>query len=203
MELITYPARPMAGGRLGLVPKPNVHLWSAKLNGWRAPVHTPTGTMWNRHGQQLTIADEFTDALETLSCCRIPWLDCEALERRHHIGQGTLIVLDQIVPDLPATERHHQLIEEAVRLGWPILRIGDRPEPNRVYLLHQVAMSETARTGKLELDFRWRQMQTLNRDWGAEFYEGLVAKRADSPYPIQLRDPNAHCPWWVKHRWRW
>ena len=72
MDLITYPARPMAGGRLGLVPKPNVHLWSAKLNGWRAPVHTPTGTMWNRHGQQLTIADEFTDALNALSCCRIP-----------------------------------------------------------------------------------------------------------------------------------
>jgi hypothetical protein len=69
--------------------------------------------MWNRHGQQLTIADEFTDALEASSCCRIPWLDCEALERRHHIGQGTLIVLDQIVPDLKATERHHQLIEEA------------------------------------------------------------------------------------------
>ena len=72
MKLISYPARPLAGGRLGLVPKPNVHLWSAKLNGWRAPVHTPTGTMWNRHGQQLTIADEFTDALNALSCCRIP-----------------------------------------------------------------------------------------------------------------------------------
>ena len=38
---------------------------------------------------------------------------------------------------------------------------------------------------------------------GAEFYEGFVAKRADSRYPFQLRDPEAHCPWWVKHRWAW
>lgn len=203
MQLISYPARPLAGGRLGLVPKPNVHLWSAKLNGWRAPIHTPTGTMWNRHGQELTIADEFSDALNALSCCRIPWLDCEALERRHHIGQGTLIVLDQIVPDLPANERHRQLLGESVRLGWPLLRVGDRPEPNRVYLLHQTAMSETARTGRLELHSLWGQMQAINWDWGAEFYEGLVAKRADSRYPIQLRDPDSHCPWWVKHRWTW
>ena len=112
-------------------------------------------------------------------------------------------MLDQIVPDLKATERHHQLIEEAVRLDWPILRIGERPEPNRVYLLNQTAMSETARTGKLELNSLWCQMQTLNQQWDAEFYEGFVAKRSDSVYPIQLRDPNAHCPWWVKHRWRW
>ena len=89
-------------------------------------------------------------------------------------------MLDQIVPDLKATERHHQLIEESVRLGWLILRIGDRPEPNRVCLLNQTAMSETARTGKLELNSLWCQMQTLNQQWGAEFYEGFVAKRSDS-----------------------
>jgi hypothetical protein len=45
MELITYPARPMAGGRLGLVPKPNVHLWSAKLNGWPAYFTIPAASV--------------------------------------------------------------------------------------------------------------------------------------------------------------
>jgi hypothetical protein len=102
MNLITFPARPMTGGRLGLLPKPRLHLWSNKLNGWRAPVHTPTGTMWNRHGKELSIAEEFSEALESLSCFRLPWLDCEAMERRHAIGRGSLIVLDLITPDMPA-----------------------------------------------------------------------------------------------------
>ena len=49
--LITFPARPIQGGRLDLAP-PKRGLWFAepKLNGWRALIHTPTGTMWNRHG---------------------------------------------------------------------------------------------------------------------------------------------------------
>ena len=60
MEPITYPARPLSGGRFGLVPKQPVYLWSDKLNGWRAPVHVPTGTMFNRQGEELSIAGEFT-----------------------------------------------------------------------------------------------------------------------------------------------
>ena len=39
MQPITYPARPLSGGRFGLVPKSRPHLWSHKLNGWRALVH--------------------------------------------------------------------------------------------------------------------------------------------------------------------
>ena len=66
--LITYPARPIQGGRLELAP-PKRGLWYAepKLNGWRALIHTPTGTMWNRHGAMLTIADCFRPALAALA----------------------------------------------------------------------------------------------------------------------------------------
>lgn len=67
----------------------------------------------------------------------------------------------------------------------------------------QNALDETDSTSQRRLDDDWHWMQTLNQEWGAEFYEGFVAKRADSAYPIQLRDPEAHCPWWVKHRWVW
>ena len=56
-------------------------------------------------------------------------------------------------------------------------------------------------SGKAALSVMWAEMQRLNQEWRAEFYEGLVAKREDSPYPIQLRDPDSHCPYWVKHRW--
>ena len=87
-SLITYPARPIQGGRLELAP-PKRGLWYAepKLNGWRALIHTPTGTMWNRHGALLTIADCFRPALAALAKLAprgLVWADCEALERRHN-----------------------------------------------------------------------------------------------------------------------
>ena len=65
---ITFPARPINGGRLELAP-PKRGLWYAepKLNGWRALIHTPTGTMWNRHGDLLTIAECFQPALAALA----------------------------------------------------------------------------------------------------------------------------------------
>src|SRR5437762_1954140 len=101
----TYPARPINGGPLDKAP-PKFGEWyyEPKYNGWRALVHVPTGTMFNRKGERLSIQKEFTGAIEELQeinhqVCRIEWLDCEALERRHNIGRGMLIVLD--LPDEP------------------------------------------------------------------------------------------------------
>jgi len=98
----TFPARPIRGGKLELAPKKS-GIWFAepKYNGWRALVHTPTGAMWNRHGQRLTIEREFAKALAALRALAesgLVWADCEALERRHQIGRGSLVVLDWI-PD--------------------------------------------------------------------------------------------------------
>ena len=91
--LLTFPARPIQGGRLELAP-PKRGLWFAepKLNGRRALIHTPSGTMWNRHGALLTIADCFRPALGALAKLAgrgLVWADCEALERRHNLGRGT------------------------------------------------------------------------------------------------------------------
>ena len=48
-SLISYPARPIQGGKLDRAPK-KIGLWYAqpKYNGWRAVVHCPTGAMWSR-----------------------------------------------------------------------------------------------------------------------------------------------------------
>ena len=202
-NFISYPARPLNGGRFGLVSKKAVHLWSMKLNGWRAVVHTPSGTMFNRQGQNLTIAEEFSEALDDLSRSRIEWLDCEALERRHNIGRGCLIILDAIVPDMKARERYSVLLGEADNWLWPMLHIEEKPQENRVYLCKQTAMSDASNTCKLVLTHWWGWMQRVNQEWGAAFYEGFVAKRADSAYPIQLRSSEAECPFWIKHRWAW
>ncbi len=104
--LLAFPARPIQGGRLELAP-PKRGLWFAepKLNGWRTLIHTPTGTMWNRHGTLLTIADCFRPALGALAKLAdrgLVWADCEALERRHNLGRGTLVVLDVILSGSPS-----------------------------------------------------------------------------------------------------
>jgi len=49
----------------------------------------------------------------------------------------------------------------------------------------------------------WGSLQLANGFLACDFYEGLVAKRGDSPYPIQLRSPDEEFSGWVKHRWRW
>jgi len=117
--LITYPARPIQGGRLELAP-PKRGLWYAepKLNGWRTLIHTPTGTMWNRQGSLLTIADCFRPALAALAKLAtrgLVWADCEALERRHNLGRGTLVVLD-VVPEsgTPCYEQRRAMLETII-----------------------------------------------------------------------------------------
>jgi len=85
----TYPARPISGGPLErALPKPGDWCYEPKYNGWRALVHAPTGTMFNRHGQPLNIAALFGSALKHLRTVRllidgvpVEWFDCEALCR--------------------------------------------------------------------------------------------------------------------------
>src|SRR4051812_38594799 len=130
--LITFPARPVQGGRLELAP-PKRGLWYAepKLNGWRALIHTPSGTMWNRHGTFLTIADCFRPALgelRTLAECGLVWADCEVLERRHNLGRGTLIVLDLVpVSGSPSYVERRTLLESLLETA-PVF-VGIEPGP--------------------------------------------------------------------------
>src|SRR5678816_3819971 len=102
----TYPARPVNGGPFPKArPKPGGELqwvYEPKYDGWRALVHVPTGTMVNRHGQELTIANDFRAALDairtTLDAEAFKWVDCEGLQRRHDFGQSSLIVFD-VIPE--------------------------------------------------------------------------------------------------------
>jgi hypothetical protein len=57
--------------------------------------------MFNRYGQPLSIAAEFGRALKRLRAVAllaegraVEWFDCEALDRRHALGRGTLLVFD-------------------------------------------------------------------------------------------------------------
>ena len=199
--LITYPARPIQGGRLELAP-PKRGLWYAepKLNGWRALIHTPTGTMWNRHGALLTIADCFRPALAALTKLApsgLVWADCEALERRHNLGRGTLVVLD-VVPELgtPSYEQRRAIMESLLPCDAVFAGDTTRGVPiNAVRLAPTVRVESHANA----LAF-YHRLREANRRLGCDFFEGIVMKRAESAYPMQLRSATEECCGWVKHR---
>ena len=198
--LYTYPARPLNGGPLDKArPKRGTWATEPKGNGWRALVHVPSGAMFNRQGRLLSIAPEFESALEilraTLDAEAFKWVDCECFDRRHAIGRGTLIVLD-VIPE-PIAYRDQTAPDYTERRSWltplpvprSLIEIGTRT----VYLTPSTL--ENPQT-------MWDVARAANRYFGAIVYEGIVMKRVDSLYPIQLRNPEECTPAWVKHRWR-
>ena len=209
LELITRPeiiappwfaARPVNGGPLNLAqPKRGDWDYESKINGWRTWVHVPTGTMFNRHNQRLSIEGQFTSALrilrEVFACFpatdgwnQREWADCEGLERRHNLGKGSLIVLDIPNHPLPYTARN-----DFLQLWFPPLNLdGHACGPNEVRCLRRYRDPFPL----------WQALRAENQRLGVEFYEGVVAKRCDSVYPTQRHSPDAEYTLWMKHRWR-
>lgn len=189
----TYPARPMSGGSFDKSPliPPGEWCYTPKLNGWRVLVDSNYGTMWNRKGERLSIEDEFRDALQDLCefgvLAGIEWWDCEALERRHNIGKGSLIVLDYIATGVPFSER-------ASFVSCYIPELDLSPSVQEFPTVSQVPLVDPG---------CWNDLKQINKSLGCDFYEGLVAKRANSPYPIQLTSPEAVATSWIKYRWHW
>lgn len=198
--LITYPARPIQGGRLELAP-PKRGLWYAepKLNGWRALIHTPSGTMWNRHGALLTIADCFRPALGALAKLAgrgLVWADCEALERRHNLGRGTLVVLDVVSESgSPTYEQRRAMLESLL----PIDAVFSGDTAHGVPC-EAVVLTPARHVDHAEALAFYRRLRAANRTLGCDFFEGVVMKRADSSYPVQLRSATEEFRGWVKHR---
>ena len=194
----SYPLRPTNGGPLNLArPKRGQWAYEPKINGWRALVHAPTGRMWNRRGQRLSIEYEFAAVLEAIRTADLPpemeWLDCEALERRHDLGRGSLVILDYLAPDKATYEERRNRIRSLDCLNIEIDYTEPAHIPNESLIVLQ---GHTENLSEI-----WDALQECNKLWKAEVFEGFVAKRTDSPYPRQLRSPNQESPHWVKHRW--
>lgn len=205
----TYPARPVNGGPFPSArEKAGRWIYEPKYNGWRALVHVETGAMFNRKGERLSINGEFTEALaalrEKLNAGRwyycFKWVDVEALERRHGIGRGCLIVLDAI------PERAFTKVPYSDRRLWlddsiPTLNLN--PPWVETDVAEGFPLLSTPPEIKGDLDDAWHELRNVNRRiLDCDFYEGFVAKRADSVYPVQLRGAEEAFPFWVKHRWK-
>jgi len=47
----------------------------------------------------------------------------------------------------------------------------------------------------------YQRLREANRALSCDFFEGVVMKRAESIYPVQLRSATEECRGWCKHRW--
>jgi ATP-dependent DNA ligase len=187
----TYPARPISAGPLE-VARPKRGDWYAepKFNGWRALVHIPSGVMFNRHLRPLSIQAEFATALGILGFQKLgdaSWADCEALERRHKIGRGTLILLDLIID---GTYLERRRILEKIGLDAP-----SDPQKFRNDALYVAPAVHWAFAPTL-----YKKLQAENASAGLPFYEGIVAKKADALYPVQRIGAERETTVWIKHR---
>ena len=200
----TYPMRPSTGGHLNDLASPPIGVWDwqPKANDWRMLVHLPSGSFFNRQGEPLSIADTFDDALGILRqrFHREPihgggglgglWLDCLGIGRRTPIGKGSIFVID--LPEMDATFRER---DNRIKFLLPTLNIEDKPRERIVYSMPTYwSMDMTA------LHNLWIKLQKINTEFGCEFWEGLVAKRADSRYNLQLTSPEQKSSAWIKYR---
>ena len=216
MTIPSYPMRPMNGGPLPIArPKRGEWAYEPKFNGWRTIVHAPTGAMFNRKGEPMSIEHEFSDVLSALRDRYIDlksyglapeWLDCEALERRHKLGQGSLIVFDYIPQSYDKTrwDERQQLLYEtfigSLKFGGFSYAFDQIKPPENKLLFPAYHYSEDAEP-YMTPAMGWKHLQEINKAYGCQFFEGLVAKRLDSPYTTQLRSFDIETPNWIKHRW--
>jgi ATP-dependent DNA ligase len=195
----SYPLRPTNGGPLHRArPKRGQWAYEPKVNGWRALVHAPTGKMWNRQGKRLSIEREFAFVLKALQDAELPpefeWLDCEAFERRHALGRGSLVLLDYIPKDNTPYQTRRENIQSLQIIS--TLDPLTSPQNDMLWCLPDYREDDILPPAEI-----WEILQDYNKKHNAEVFEGLVAKKLDSTYPRQLRSPNLETPHWIKHRW--
>jgi len=124
------------------------------------------------------------------------WADCEALERRHNLGRGTLVVLD-VIPEssAPTYEQRRAMLESLLPTDAVFSGDTSRDVPCGAVVLTPMLRVDHANA----LAF-YQRLRSANRALGCDFFEGVVMKRADSAYPMQLRSATEEFRRWVKHR---
>ena len=125
------------------------------------------------------------------------WADCEALERRHNLGRGTLVVLDAVPESgTPSYEERRAMLESLLLTDAVFSGDTSRPAP-----CHSVVLTPTMRVDSHTdaLAF-YQRLREANRALRCDFFEGVVMKRAESIYPMQLRSATEECRGWCKHR---
>lgn len=213
----TYPARPMNGGSLERArPKPDPEAWvyEPKINGWRMLIDVRNKKMWTRYNQPSSVEAKYASVLDRLASVfggdAPTWLDAEALgQRASCIGRGSLVVFDVVWPltngEWNTWRERRRFLDMALDVS-ELWEINALPKQDTIYRLPHVApcgatamLTDDEVTAPV-MEF-YDELKAANARLGVELYEGVVAKRIDKQYPIQLRSPAQETTDWVKHRW--
>lgn len=208
--LCCFPPAALNGGPLdaNTPPKVGEWVWQPKVDDWRAVIHVPTRTVWNQYGKLSSITDKFQVALDHLresydnrvraGFTAAEWLDVGMMEQRHDLMRGCIIVFDLIDATLSQQRRYGVLKQMFPVLPFDVSRLISETcgqVRDSVYLISQWDNVENTH------DALGRQgwLKVQNDCIGHKFFEGLVAKRADSLYAFG-RAPKQTTPNWIKHR---
>ena len=198
MEIPSFPAYPINGGRIEAAPKKiGTWIYQPKIDDWHGVVHVPTGRVWNQYGQPSSIAEKFFAPLRLLQKSPFKWLDVGLMNNRHDMMRGCIVIFDVIAPG-PFIERRTGLekvfADRILPMASELLEHGSVHD--QLFLINQTTEDEIN-----PLPF-WHRLQAENCNalLTKNFYEGVVAKRIDKPYPLQLRKPKEPTPWMMKHR---
>lgn len=210
--LITYPARPVNGGRLEAAP-PKIGPWigQPKVKDWRGIVHAPTQRIWNRHGKEMSITKNLAAPLLILSAFNFDWLDVGVMERQNQLLRNSIIIFDWIpsvkfYAGINHEARRAELVKdfEILPAATFLKLLPESQRRDRVFLINEYDFDR-----HMSPQRAYARLQQMNRELGGDptnatdmknFYEGLVCKRTDKPYPVQLLSPTKETPWMIKHR---
>jgi hypothetical protein len=203
-NLICYPPAPLNGGSLESAPaKVGTWIWQPKPDDRRVVIHTPSRTIWNQYGQ-LSVANDsekFEVALDRLENVSFfaEWLDAGLMEYRNDMMRGCIIVFDLIERGLTSDERRERLAVTFDPLPWATELVGTAEARNQVYLIPQWCPDRYVGGFGVHPMELYDRLKNENAQLDRKFYEGLVAKRADSLYPFGNR-PKQQTADWIKHR---
>jgi hypothetical protein len=198
----TYPARPMNGGNLfqawasGQELDPEDWRYRPKYNGRRVLLHLPTMRTWNRQLEEnnwvFPAFKKLKDIIEESDIWPpvLQWLDLELLYGKTSVAKRSIIVLDYVSQE-PWWDRMMNL--QTVFSDHKLDGLA-RPLDNEVYFAPPMSKISA------EIVIAWEEMALLNQDWGATFFEGLVAYELKAAYPVQLFSPTKETRHWMKYR---
>jgi hypothetical protein len=196
LEFPSYPAYPTNGGDLLTAPpKIGTWAWQPKIDDWHGIIHAPTRRIWNQYGKPSSIEGKFRVAMERLRPTQyFKWLDVGLMQCRHDMMRGCIVVFDFIPTDglcLAYIDRRKLLepLFEILPMATDLLKDGACT--NRVFLINHFVVCDAI--------ILYQTLKVQNALLGKKFYEGVVAKRMDKPYPLSTKPKDA-TPWMIKHR---